>query len=93
MAPVREALPRRAPQLLRWLLGAYRAALRPFFGPSCRFEPSCSHYAEQAVALHGWWRGSGLALRRIGRCHPFSVPGLDPVPAPRDLPRRAGARG
>jgi putative membrane protein insertion efficiency factor len=66
--------------VLSWVLAAYRAALRPFFGPSCRFEPSCSHYAEQAIALHGLWRGTGLALKRIGRCHPWGGQGPDPVP-------------
>ena len=82
-----------APGVLRWLFGAYRAALRPFFGPSCRFEPSCSVYAEEAIALHGLGRGAVLALRRICRCHPFSLPGLDPVPAPRDLSKGAGIQG
>ena len=84
---------RRVPRVLSWLFAAYRAAMRPFFGPSCRFEPSCSVYAEQAIALHGLWRGTGLALKRIGRCHPFSLPGLDPVPAPRDLTKGAGSHG
>ncbi len=65
-----------------WLIRAYRAALVPFFGPSCRFEPSCSRYAEEALATHGVWRGGGLAFHRICRCQPFGRGGLDPVPAP-----------
>jgi uncharacterized protein len=68
-----------------WLIRGYRAALVPFFGPSCRFEPSCSRYAEQALSLHGFWRGSRLAAYRICRCQPFSRGGLDPVPAPQGL--------
>jgi hypothetical protein len=59
---------------------AYRAALAPFFGPTCRFVPSCSHYAEAALEAHGWWRGGALALRRIGKCRPFTTGGFDPVP-------------
>ncbi|MBC8132467.1 MAG: membrane protein insertion efficiency factor YidD [Deltaproteobacteria bacterium] len=64
-----------------WLIKAYRAALVPFFGPSCRFEPSCSRYAEEAIEVHGVLRGVALAAWRICRCHPFSRAGLDPVPA------------
>lgn len=85
--------PATTPRFLRWLFAAYRTALRPFFGPSCRFEPSCSHYAEQAIALHGLWRGGSLAARRIARCHPFAAPGLDPVPAPGDLSKGTPVRG
>ncbi|MES1204312.1 MAG: membrane protein insertion efficiency factor YidD [Pseudomonadota bacterium] len=59
---------------------AYRAAFVPFFGPSCRFEPSCSRYAEEALITHGVGRGSLLAVGRICRCHPFGRSGLDPVP-------------
>lgn len=52
----------------------------------CRFVPSCSAYATEALERHGAWRGGGLALRRIGRCHPWGASGLDPVP-PAGLPR------
>jgi putative membrane protein insertion efficiency factor len=65
-----------------WLIRAYRAALAPFFGPTCRFLPSCSRYAEEALAVHGFWRGAGLAFYRICRCQPLARGGLDPVPAP-----------
>ena len=58
----------------------YQAALRPFLGPACRFEPSCSQYAEEALRLHGPLQGTRLAVWRICRCHPFSTGGLDPVP-------------
>ena len=66
--------------LIVWLIRAYRTALVPFVGPSCRFEPSCSRYAEEALAVHGPWRGTLLAAWRICRCHPFARAGLDPVP-------------
>ena len=66
--------------ILMVLIRIYRWTLSPLLGPSCRFEPSCSVYAEEAVERHGAWRGSGLALRRLSRCHPFCRGGIDPVP-------------
>lgn len=62
------------------LLRAYRYALSPFLGYNCRFHPSCSEYALQAVECHGLWRGSWLAGRRLLRCHPWHPGGYDPVP-------------
>jgi uncharacterized protein len=50
--------------------------------PRCRFHPSCSQYALDALALHGAWRGTWLAVRRVGRCHPWHAGGFDPVPPP-----------
>jgi len=70
------------------LIRAYRAALSPLVGPSCRFFPSCSHYGEEAIDRHGLLRGGALTAWRILRCHPFSAGGLDPVP-----PARVGASG
>jgi hypothetical protein len=58
----------------------YRVALSGVFGGRCRFEPSCSAYAEEAIRRHGAMRGSLLAFWRILRCNPFGRPGLDPVP-------------
>jgi putative membrane protein insertion efficiency factor len=58
----------------------YQLAVAPMLGPACRFEPSCSHYAAEAVARHGVARGAWLALRRLLRCHPFGGCGYDPVP-------------
>lgn len=66
--------------LLLGLLSLYRMTLSPLLGSACRFEPSCSRYASQAVRRHGAMRGGLLALRRIGRCHPFHDGGYDPVP-------------
>jgi putative membrane protein insertion efficiency factor len=59
---------------------AYQLALRPVLGNNCRFWPSCSDYALQAVRLHGAGRGSVLAARRILRCNPWNPGGVDPVP-------------
>lgn len=64
----------------------YRRAISPFTPPACRFHPTCSRYAEEAVETHGTLRGGWLALRRILRCHPFGGRGYDPVPG-------AGAAG
>lgn len=74
--------PSPAAQVLLGLIGAYRRFISPLLAPRCRFAPSCSAYALQAVREHGAMRGSWLALRRIGRCHPFNGGGYDPVPPP-----------
>ena len=58
----------------------YQRFLSPLLPPSCRFTPSCSHYAAEALARHGPLKGGWLALRRIGRCHPWGKAGYDPVP-------------
>ncbi len=58
----------------------YRAAVSPFIGPCCRFSPSCSTYAAEAISRYGAVRGSGMSLRRLLRCHPFHPGGWDPVP-------------
>jgi len=65
------------------LLGAvnfYIAVLSPFFGGACKFYPSCSQYAREAIARHGARTGGWLALKRVGRCRPFTPGGYDPVP-------------
>ena len=67
--------------LMRGLILAYRYGISPVLGPSCRYAPSCSAYAEQAIRRHGPLRGGWLALCRIGRCHPWGASGYDPVPA------------
>ncbi len=58
----------------------YRVVVSPLLPPSCRFYPSCSAYALEAVQVHGALRGAWLAVRRLSRCHPFHAGGLDPVP-------------
>jgi uncharacterized protein len=58
----------------------YQKVISPLFPPSCRFTPTCSHYSYEAIQKHGFIRGSWLAIKRIGRCHPFSPGGYDPVP-------------
>ena len=64
------------------LIRLYQLVLSPFLGGSCRFVPSCSEYAREAVYTHGAVRGMILAIRRVARCHPLAKAGLDPVPAP-----------
>lgn len=77
--------------LLRWLGGAvaavlilpirfYQLCISPMLGPSCRFTPTCSQYAVEALRKHGPLKGSWLAVRRICRCHPWGGSGYDPVP-------------
>jgi putative membrane protein insertion efficiency factor len=61
-------------------LTAYRVLLAPIIGGTCRFLPSCSRYAEEAIACHGPLRGGWLAVKRVARCHPFGGRGYDPVP-------------
>lgn len=67
-------------RLLNALIRAYQVAISPLLGPHCRFTPSCSEYAREAIQRHGAARGSWLAARRLGRCHPFCPGGHDPVP-------------
>ena len=62
------------------LLKAYRLLISPLYGQVCRYHPSCSAYALEAVERHGALRGSWLAVRRLGRCHPWAAGGYDPVP-------------
>lgn len=66
--------------LLRLIVRGYRWCLSPLLPPSCRFHPSCSHYAEEALERHGAVRGTWLTARRICRCGPWSAGGYDPVP-------------
>jgi len=66
--------------LLVGILRAYRSLLSPFLPPACRFYPSCSSYAIQAVEKYGAVKGAWLAARRLLRCHPYNPGGYDPVP-------------
>jgi len=67
-------------KILQALIRAYQLLLSPFLGNQCRFTPSCSQYASEAIGRHGALKGSWLAIRRILRCHPFCAGGYDPVP-------------
>ena len=73
-------------RVLIFLVQGYRLLISPVLPPSCRFYPSCSEYAVEALSKHGAVRGGWLTLRRLGRCHPFCAGGADPVP---DSPSRA----
>jgi uncharacterized protein len=66
--------------ILLALIQAYRRFISPFFLPTCRFQPTCSQYAAEAIATYGTIQGSCLAIKRILRCHPFHSGGYDPVP-------------
>lgn len=66
------------------LLRFYKRFISPMLPPACRFQPTCSEYAAEAVERHGVGRGSWLALRRLLRCHPFHAGGFDPVPPVED---------
>ena len=71
-------------KILAWPLLAlvylYRYLISPWLGPNCRFDPSCSAYAIEALRIHGAFKGSVMAAKRIGRCHPWGGSGYDPVP-------------
>ena len=70
-------------RIMLWLIRFYRKGISPLTPPSCRFIPTCSEYAMQAIERHGAWKGGWLALRRLSKCHPFhkqkSIE-YDPVP-------------
>jgi putative membrane protein insertion efficiency factor len=67
-------------RVLIFLISCYKVILSPFLGNTCRFYPSCSSYAQDAIATHGVFKGSWLALRRLSKCHPWHEGGADPVP-------------
>jgi putative membrane protein insertion efficiency factor len=76
---------------LAGLVRLYQLVVSPWLGPSCRFEPSCSAYALEALRVHGAARGTWLTLRRLGRCQPFCTGGYDPVPEPRNRKERCAS--
>jgi putative membrane protein insertion efficiency factor len=81
----------------RWvgvaLVRTYQLLISPFAGGACRFEPSCSEYAVEAIRTHGVLFGTWLAIRRVSRCHPWGPHGSDPVPGKTVTPTRVQARG
>lgn len=68
-------------RILLGLIALYRRLISPLLGPHCRFAPSCSEYAAEAIRTHGALRGGWLAVKRVARCHPWSPGGVDHVPA------------
>lgn len=76
--------------LLVLLVRGYQVALSPLLPAACRYHPTCSHYAIEALEKHGALRGSWLAIKRIARCHPFRAGGFDPVPDPPSPPSQDG---
>lgn len=67
-------------RILLFLIKAYQYLISPMLGPSCRYTPTCSEYAEQAVKKYGPLKGGWLGVKRIGRCHPWHDGGYDPLP-------------
>ena len=83
--PMTEHRPTVFARVLVLPIRGYQRFISPLFPPVCRFYPSCSAYAVDALRVHGALRGLWLAVRRIARCHPFNPGGLDPVPPPRGV--------
>jgi putative membrane protein insertion efficiency factor len=79
-SPIARAAARAIVWLLIFLVRGYQVVISPLFPPACRYYPSCSQYAIEALEKHGALRGGWLAARRIARCHPFRPGGYDPVP-------------
>lgn len=77
-------------KLLMVLVRGYQLFVSPLLPPACRFEPTCSHYAIQALREHGAVRGAALSVWRLLRCHPFHPGGYDPVPLRKHAPHDAG---
>ena len=78
---------------LRAAVRAYQLVVSPLLPPCCRFLPSCSEYAVEAIERHGPWKGTGLTLHRLARCHPWGGSGYDPVPEPGGIDRLPTASG
>jgi putative membrane protein insertion efficiency factor len=72
--------PSRALLIVTPLIRLYQWCISPWLGTNCRFTPTCSHYAHEAIGTHGLGKGSVLTFKRLCRCHPFAASGFDPVP-------------
>ncbi|OGT00513.1 MAG: membrane protein insertion efficiency factor YidD [Gallionellales bacterium RBG_16_56_9] len=79
--------------LLLLLLRGYKLGISPFLGQNCRFYPSCSEYASEAIRQHGALKGAALAARRLCKCHPWHPGGIDPVPSRTSEPSSASHHG
>ncbi len=79
-------------KLMIWLIRGYQVLISPLFPPTCRFQPTCSQYAMEAVERFGVLKGSALAIRRVLSCHPFHPGGYDPVPTATDREQGQGKR-
>jgi hypothetical protein len=77
---MRESIVRLTKKSLLFIIRLYQATVSIFFGPCCRFDPSCSSYALMAIQRFGPWKGVWLSLKRVMKCHPFHPGGFDPVP-------------
>ena len=75
------------------LVGVYRRFVSPLLGDNCRYRPTCSEYAQDALRTHGFVRGLWMAMRRLGRCHPWHEGGYDPVPPARTADRTSSSQG
>jgi putative membrane protein insertion efficiency factor len=73
-----------------YFLRAYKWAMSPIFSPACRYVPTCSEYAAEAVARYGAWSGGLMSIKRVFRCHPMASSGYDPVVKPKDSNARGG---
>ena len=67
-------------KILVFLIVIYQRSMSPYFGPSCRFQPTCSEYAKNCIEIHGVMKGTYYSLKRISKCHPLGSYGYDPVP-------------
>ncbi len=80
-------------QVLQFVLRGYKRFISPMLPHACRFVPTCSEYAMEAIARHGALRGTALAIARLSRCHPFARHGYDPVPPAKDASFTPTVRG
>ena len=87
----RDTRPRFGRRMALGAIRGYQRIISPALGGNCRYYPSCSHYAYEAIEIHGSLRGSWMGIKRIGRCHPWHDGGYDPVPGSVDVDRRTAA--
>ena len=92
MTSTQPTTPGAGQRLVMGIIRGYQRLLSPLLGSNCRYYPSCSRYAYEAVEIHGAARGSWMGIKRIGRCHPWHEGGLDPVPGSRHATELEGGR-